>query len=212
MNNKKKNILMGVLIGIIILLTGVCVYLVFFRKEELREVTSCIEKKSSCEKCEDCSKSTIVNYDETILEYQDGILKIEIDENDKEFKFNGKTLNMKVIDNSDEHSGLYFNGKIVANDYGHYFLYITEKFILVSWPGTTCGELVVGYINENGNYVGELLTSLTYKDDDDTFFGIYKENDKIIGYAVVNEPELCGDSNKIEFVYDKGKLTVKDVK
>ncbi len=211
MNNKEKNILIGVLIGIIILLIGVCVYLVFFRKEELREVTNCKEEKV-CEKCDE-KPANCESYESSTLTYQDGMLKTHLDENDKQFVFNGKTIKLNLVytNNGGE---IYLNDKKVDTIEwsGELVLYITEKYILFSWPGTTCGEIIVGYINENGNYVGELLTSLTYKDDDDTFFGIYKENDKIIGYAVVNEPELCGSKQKIEFVYDKGKLTVKDVK
>ena len=52
----KKNILIGVLIGIIVILMGLCVYLVFSKKEEVRKEP----QKLTCE-CNDNKENMVEN-------------------------------------------------------------------------------------------------------------------------------------------------------
>ena len=56
MKEKRKNILIGILIGIIVLLIGVCIYLVFFKKEDVKKDT----QKLMCE-CNDITENVVEN-------------------------------------------------------------------------------------------------------------------------------------------------------
>ncbi len=125
------------------------------------------------------------------------------------FMFNGNIVHMKLNTIDEYHSDLYINDKKVATyDYDHVVIYVMDKYMIISWPGTTCGELVLGYINEN----------LDHSDLDIDIFntdygtGIYQENGKIVADKTINDVELCGSRKKIEFVYLNRKLITKDVK
>ena len=98
-------------------------------------------------------------------------------------------------------------------DYDNIYLYVTSKYILISWPGAQAGEIILGYINEDGKYfefrAGE-------------FVDLYQDDNKLIGYLCQNEEikmndgqtiiDFCSSKKKTEFVYENNKLTTKELK
>lgn len=125
------------------------------------------------------------------------------------FMFNGNMVHMKLNTIDEYHSDLYINDKKVATyDNNRVTVYVMDKYMIISCLCSACGERVIGYINENLDHFG--LDISIFNTDYDA--GIYQEKGKIVADKAINDVELCGNSKKIEFVYEKGKLTVKDVK
>lgn len=129
---------------------------------------------------------------------------IELTESSQTVFFNNKNINMKFVTNNGSKGDLFIDDKKIATfDYNHLIVYVTNKFIAISWPGAQCGELIVGYINEENKFL----------ESNDFIENLHYENGKVIGMlSYDNEYDLCAGRKKVEIIYAKNSVTTKDVK
>lgn len=159
------------------------------------------------------------------LENKNAITKLEgyqLSDTNKQFTVGVKTINIKVISTNDGLNGdLYIDDKkITTYEYSDLEVYLANKFIIIVWGGSQCGELILGYINEAGEYLDEpagiVIEGLRNQDgelviENDSLIYFYLESGKLFGsVSYSNEYDLCAYTKKTEFAYNDKKIEMKE--
>lgn len=119
---------------------------------------------------------------------------------------------IKLVSKSDEDDNLYdlyINDKVVKTlDSNEVEVYVIDKFLLVVLRGGQCfGGVPLGAINEDGEYVN------INKNNHVNIYDIHLENNKVVAKAEKsNEYDYCGESEKVELVYNKSSIEMKKIK
>ncbi len=188
---KKKNILIGVLIAIIIILIGLCVYLAFIKKD------SVVEKKSETK--------TVDNDENNSVEYQkfEKLERIELSKISK-----GIIVDEKIFDLEMKNQKLYINSKEVDADYAYVaFDPRSEDYYMILTSGASqIGEVIVGYVDDKMNFVEEndwyVINKLYFGD----YNYIYAKK-----FACDVGLDTCDNWSDIELVYENGKFNIYEL-
>ena len=127
----------------------------------------------------------------------------ELDENNKEFVINNKTILLKVVDGK-----LFINNKECDSyHWGLDKVYLTNHFIIIEGGGQSV--FYPAMINQNCDLIeidGNPDTPTT------SIEGLYLENGKLLATKYIdNGMEEESKTIKVELVYKNNKITIKDV-
>lgn len=120
---KKKNIIIGILSLIIVVLLIVGVYFLFIKNDKKDDGDS----KKAFE-----------------------IKNVVLESSNKEVNFNGKKVNLKVEASKIYFNDKVVTE---IKDYENFGVYVLEKIMLIYWPGEQCHATFIGAINEKGEFV-----------------------------------------------------------
>ena len=157
-----------------------------------------IEGKKEIISLYDLFENNLINKKGNNLTYE--LRKIKLDESNQIVSFQNVKVKLKRINNK-----LYIDDKIITDTDG-YYVYIANNFMILTSDGQV-SENIEGYITDKLNFV-----------DSDGNYGIsspiYME--KNMFFANVRNCDCvscdCDNFKKIEFIYENGNLTIKEVK
>ena len=135
--DRKKNLLLAIILIVGSVLIAMGLYFLFSKKEETPV------KPTNPTSEIDVSKDKI----ELVIDdmHEDMARTIELGNNFYTFK---------LIKNENEKYELYLNDeKIETLDYSTVTVYLVDRYLIVSWPGAQAGKLTLGYVNDLGNYI-----------------------------------------------------------
>ena len=213
-NNNGNNKLLIILMALIII--GLVGYIVY---------TKFIQKSDNPEPKPADTPTVTPTPSNPQLENKNAITKLEgyqLSDTNKQFTVGVKTINIKVISTNDGLNGdLYIDDKkITTYEYSDLEVYLANKFIIIVWGGSQCGELILGYINEEGEYLdkptGITIEGLRNQDgelfiENDNLIYFYLESGKLFGsVSYSNEYDVCAYTKKTEFAYNDKKIETKE--
>ena len=206
MNEEKgKNIIIGVLLGVIVILSVTLIFILKGKGNEQQSVTSVDNNNNNNNNNNnklDGDGELIVDYsyiprvDTTKLE------QIQINENNTLITLNGIDINLKLIDdtlyvNDVIYNGVKFEGTIFVTDY---LIYIA--------PVSECGYGIKYAIDENTNLIivenNYPLNNLEVADN--------KLTAEVIDcHCYENDDNKCNDSFKVEFAIGMDSIRVMEI-
>jgi len=146
-----------------------------------------------------------IEYLKTKLNIYETVSRFELNENTNlAVKFNGNSF-IKVSNNN-----LYLNDKLIKEfkvdgEYAPDKIYVMDKYILLVRQGGQCAAgIVVGAINEKGDYINVDTNGHV------NIYGIHIENGMVVAKAQISsDDEYCGTEEKIELVYNTSSINMK---
>ena len=185
---KKKNIIIGILLFIVLVLLILCVYFIFIKKDK-------------------------INNSDTVKEERLELKQVILDSSNKEVSINNNKYNLKVVDFT-----LYINDKKIDNVQFEGSIYVTNKYALISIAGQCGnvinyaidenGNVIEVYKNIVIPSYGD---NLSYALND-----IRIENDKLVAdlpvecFCFETEDHKCNDETiKVQFTYDSKNINIK---
>ena len=183
-DEKKNNKLLGIILlvlGLIAILVGICL-LVFGKADEKPKNDNSIEE------------NTTMVYENTA---DTKLMVYEINEINKEFKLNGKSVLLKKIEKQ-----LYINDKKV-NDlrFGVDNIYLRKNYMIVEGGGQNIGYPYI--INEDGNLIE--ITGGVLDNPDNSIENLHLENGMLIA------TKHADTDTRVEIVYDGVSASIKEV-
>lgn len=183
-DEKKNNKLLGIILlvlGLIAILVGICL-LVFGKADEKPKNDNSIEE------------NTTMVYENTA---DTKLMVYEINEINKEFKLNGKSVLLKKIEEQ-----LYINDKEV-NDlrFGVDNIYLRKNYMIVEGGGQNIGYPYI--INEDGNLIE--ITGGVLDNPDNSIENLHLENGMLIA------TKHADTDTRVEIVYDGVSASIKEV-
>ena len=140
---------------------------------------------------------------------------VSITSENQEIEYNNKKIKVKLVEETEQIVDEIYNYKIYINDevasaieFSHLEAIVTEKYILIGWPGGQCkGHVIVGAINEDGQYIAV---------DTDEFVSVfdikYVDNVLLAKGTLSTDEEFCGKEVSVDLIYNKTYMLIRQTK
>lgn len=193
---KRKNIIIGVLLGVIVILSVALVFILKNKENEQQSVTAVDDNNQL-----DDSGELIVDYayiprvDTTKLE------QIQLNDNNTVITLNGIDINLKLIDDT-----LYVNDIAYNNVKFEGTIFVTDYLIYIA-PVSECGYGIKYAIDENTNLI---MVENNYQ-----LNNLEVEDNKLIAEVIdchcyETDDNKCNDSFKVEFAIGMDSIRVME--
>jgi len=204
MKEKGKNIVIIVLSIINIILLGICIYLLFIKKDN----KSCEPTNSQNNQQFENNQS---NDNDAITIGSNEVKKIDLGESNTTIKINNKNINLKVID-----STLYVNDIMQEDVMLENIVFATNKYILIAQVGLN-GYAIDYAVDENGKII-DVYKSIVA----DSPYQMYQvnnirnENGKVVAEyyhdsCTMMSVDTKDCESKVEFVYNGNNIIMTDI-